>query len=154
MPVAFTLAAGASFATMERSIRAMRTKAAYSGPSISFAFGYRRRRGSLRIGLQLAAATLGGRTTGADQQDVSFSSLGLGPYFQARLHGPFWFGGIAALRLEEDPALHTGGQVGLLLGLDLTAIKYGWLALIARYDHVRMPDAAYGELTVAAALRR
>ena len=152
--VAFTLAAGASFATMERSARSGRKTTAYSGPRISAAFGYRRRRGALRIGLQLDAATLSGTTSGADPQDVGFSSLALGPFFQARLEGPFWFGGAAGLRLEEDPALHVGGQLGLQLGLDLTRIKYGWLVLLARYDLVWMPDATYGELTVAAALRR
>jgi zinc protease len=150
----WTLAAGVSFATMERAVGSMIVKTPYSGPSAAVSVGYRRR-SSLRAGLQLGIARLAGTTAGDRPLAVDFGSLQLGPFVQSRLQGPFWLGAVAALRFESDNNVHAGAQFGALLGLQLVPIKtYGWLTAVARYDLARMPRTTYGELTLSVGLRR
>lgn len=150
--VAFSMFAGASFATITKTLRSP-TDVSYRGPSLAAAFGYRRR-STLRAGLRLDVSRLAGTTPGADPQDVSFVALGLGPFVQARLHGPFWFGVTTALRVEHDVRAQLGVQAGAELGILLVPAKYGWLTVLAHCDYVRMPETSYGAVTIAAGLRR
>jgi zinc protease len=131
----WTIAAGLSFASIDRTAEAVVIKDSCIGPAVAADVGYQYR-SLLRAGLHLTLESLAGTNTVTNASDVSFTALDIGPFVQHSLPDGFWLGVVAGAHLESDVATHAGMFFGGELGLELIPIRRRWLGMFARYELV------------------
>ncbi|MGE5183950.1 MAG: M16 family metallopeptidase [Acidobacteriota bacterium] len=147
---AFTVAAGGTFGTIDRTAASARVSDSVLGPNFVIEVGYEHR-SSARAGLHLAVESLPGSDTVTNKRDVTFEAIDLGPFLQYRIQDRFWAGLQGGIHVESDATTRTGAFFGGVLGLDLIRIQRGWLATFARYELVS--DTENGATTLGLAYR-